>query len=215
MKDLLLIGGGGHCKSVIDSIKTNNEYKIIGILDLPNKTGEKVHDIEIIGIDQDAEYYYKKGVLHAFISLGSIGNPTKRIEAYERLRNIGYILPNIVDQTAIVSGTVQFDEGTFVGKGAIVNAGTRVGKNVIINSGAIIEHDCNLGDYCHIAPGSVISGSVSIGINSHIGTNATIIQNITIGDNTIIGAGSVVIKNILGNVTAFGNPCVQIDKELS
>lgn len=32
-KKLLLIGGGGHCKSVLDSILDNNDYIDIGIIE--------------------------------------------------------------------------------------------------------------------------------------------------------------------------------------
>jgi hypothetical protein len=31
MDDIVLIGGGGHCKSVIDVIEQQGEYKIVGI----------------------------------------------------------------------------------------------------------------------------------------------------------------------------------------
>ena len=34
MKDIVLIGGGGHCKSVIDVIEQEGRFKIIGIVEL-------------------------------------------------------------------------------------------------------------------------------------------------------------------------------------
>ena len=33
MKKIILVGGGGHCKSCIDVIENENKYKIIGIID--------------------------------------------------------------------------------------------------------------------------------------------------------------------------------------
>ena len=33
MKDILLIGGGGHCKAVIDVIEQEGQFNIIGIID--------------------------------------------------------------------------------------------------------------------------------------------------------------------------------------
>lgn len=210
MKDILLIGGGGHCKSVIDTLKTLNKFNIIGILDVKEKVGRHIDNVKIIGTDERLKDYYSKGIRHAFITLGSIGNPQLRIKLYKNAKKLGYEFPIIIDKTAIVSDNSPIEEGTFIGKGTIINANTNIGKNCIINSGAIIEHDCKIKNFVHIAPGSVLSGGVVIGDNTHIGTNSTIIQNIKIGQNSIIGAGSVVVKNIKSNVKAYGNPCREV-----
>ena len=36
MKDIVLIGGGGHCKAVIDVVEQEGRFNIIGIIDLSN-----------------------------------------------------------------------------------------------------------------------------------------------------------------------------------
>ncbi|OZV13445.1 serine acetyltransferase [Tissierella sp. P1] len=212
MEDIILIGGGGHCKSIIDTINKLKKYNIIGILDIADKVGNEICGIKIIGTDDSLEYYYKNGVRNAFLTIGGIGDTLLRRKLYSIALNIGYIFPNIVDNTAIVSDKIEIGHGNFIGKGAIININAKISNNSIINTGAIIEHDCNVGAFCHIAPGSTISGNVVIGDNTHIGTNSTIIQNIKIGDNAIIGAGSVVIRNIESNVKAYGNPCKEVKK---
>lgn len=210
MENILLIGGGGHCKSVIDTINEGKLFNIVGILDIQKKVGTYLNDIKIIGTDDDLEFYYKKGISNIFITLGSIGNPKLRIEIYNRAKEIRFKIPIIIDKTAIVSKKVVLKEGTFIGKGSIVNTNVEIGRNCIINTKSVIEHDCKIGDFVHIAPGSVLSGGVHIEENSHIGTNSTIIQNIRIGANTIIGAGSVVIEDINKNTIAYGNPCREV-----
>lgn len=210
MKDIILIGGGGHCKSVIDTIKGLKEFDIVGILDIEEKIGEKIDDIEIVGTDEELAYYYNRGIGYTFITVGSIGNPRLRIDLYNKAINLGYKFPILIDRTAIVSDNAKVGQGTFIGKGAIINFGVSIGINCIINTGAIIEHDCSIGDYCHIAPGSTLSGGAIVGENTHVGTNSTIIQNIKIGSNCLIGAGSVVVKDIGDNVKAYGNPCREV-----
>lgn len=207
MKDIILIGGGGHCKSVISTIKESDEFNIVGILDVKDKIGTKVNGIKIVGTDDEMDYYYKQGIKCAFIALGSIENTKLRLKLYQSAMDTGYELPYIVDKTAIVSKNVEIGKGSFIGKGAIINSDVRIGVNCIINTGAIIEHDCHIGKFSHIAPGSTLSGGVIIGDDTHIGTNSTIIQSISIGSNTIIGAGSVVIEDIGDDVKAYGNPC--------
>lgn len=210
MKDIILIGGGGHCKSVIDSINRSNEYNIVGIIDLLDKIGTEICGVKVIGTDNELEHYHKSGIKYAFLTVGSIGKVDLRLKLYSIASNIGYIFPNIIDNIAIISEEVKLGYGNFIGKGAIINSDTSIGNNCIINTGTIIEHDCHIGDYCHIGPGATISGNVQIGNNTHIGTNSTIIQNIIIGENTIIGAGSVVVRNIDSNKKAYGNPCKEV-----
>lgn len=213
MEDIILIGGGGHCKSVIDSISKSKDFNIIGILDLPDKVGEEILGVKIIGTDDQLEYYFKNGVKYAFLTAGSIGDVSLRRKLYTVALDIGYIFPSIIDSTAIISDSVKIGYGSFIGKGVIINSNTIIGNNCIVNTGVIIEHDCYIGDFCHIAPGSTLSGGVNIGENSHVGTNSTIIQNINIGENTVIGAGSVVIRDIRNNRRAYGNPCREAHHE--
>ena len=210
MEDILLIGGGGHCKSVIDSIKSMDEFNIIGILDNKEKIGTFIDGIEVVGCDDDSRYFFEKGCKNAFITVGSIGDTSIREKLYNDLKNVGFRFPIIRDETSIVSKNIVIEEGTFIGKGVIVNSGTIIGKNCIINTGSILEHDCKIKDFVHIAPGVSLSGNVSIERKTHIGTNSAIIQGVKIGKSCIIGAGSVVIKNIDDFKKAYGNPCREV-----
>ncbi|MFD2044936.1 acetyltransferase [Ornithinibacillus salinisoli] len=207
MKDILLLGGGGHCSSVIDTLASQENYKIIGIIDTIDKVGSTVNNYEIIGVDDDLPYYFQQGIEYAFLSVGSIGDMALRQKLYQLAVKIGYKFPIIIDHTAIISENVNISNGTFIGKAAIINTNVIISSNSIINTGAIIEHDCSVGEFCHIAPGTTLSGSVHVGDFTHIGTNTTVIQNINIGRETIIGAGSVVVQDIGNNQKAYGNPC--------
>ena len=52
IKKLILVGGGGHCKSVID-VAESAGFNIIGILDTSDNVGKKVLNYKIIGTDID------------------------------------------------------------------------------------------------------------------------------------------------------------------
>ncbi len=211
MDKIVLLGGGGHCKSVIDSIE-KDKYEIVGILDRKEKTGQLISGIKIIGTDELADRLHRSGVKYAFITTGSIGNVRLRKKLYFRIKKIGFKIPNIIDRSAIVATNIQIGEGNFIGKGAIINSESRIRDMCILNSGVIVEHDCEIENHVHIAPGSVLSGGVKIMSDTHIGTNSTIIQGIQVGYNSIIGAGSVVINNIANSVKAYGVPCKEVGK---
>ncbi len=212
VQKILLIGGGGHCHSVLDSILSNGNYDRIGIVakDSDNYQMLNCDDLiseYLVGVDADLPLLFDDGWNNAFVSLGSIGDASARMKTYKELLNIGFSIPAVIDNTAVVSRYSKIYSGVFIGINAIVNAGCIVKQCAIVNSGAIIEHDCSIGEFCHISPGAVICGGVSIGSNTHLGAGAIVKQGIVIGENDLIGAGSVVVEDIQDNVKAFGNPC--------
>jgi sugar O-acyltransferase (sialic acid O-acetyltransferase NeuD family) len=206
MEDIILIGGGGHCKVIIDIIRATKMFNIYGIIDKEGMEGKEVAGVKIIGNDDDVEPIFNSGIKNAFITIGSIDVNNNRMNLFDKLELIGYNFPIIKSEKAIISGNVVIGKGTVIMPGVIINPGSIIGNNCIINTGSIIEHDCRIGDGVHIAPGSTLSGGVSIGKMSHIGTGSTIIQGIKIGEHTLIGAGSVVIDDIPSQTKAFGNP---------
>lgn len=215
VEKIILLGGGGHVKVVIDVILEARKYKIIGIIDLEKKIGQKVLGIPIIASDSDMGAYFKKGIKSCFITLGAIGKPHLRIRLFDLVKRIGFELPNIVHPTAVVSDFAVLGEGNFIAAGAIIQAGANIGNNCIINTNAVIEHDCKIGDFAHIACGTTLSGGVTVGEYSHIGTGVSIIESVKIGSNTIIGAGSVVLEDFGNNIVAYGSPARRIRKNVS
>lgn len=203
MKNLIIIGCGGHAKSVADVLEAQGEYKIRGFIDKEAKT---YRDYRTIGTDDDLETLFEEGVRYAAIGIGFMGKSNLREQIYRRLKEYGYQFPAIVDPTAILAGDAVLGEGTFVGKRAVVNADTRIGRMTIINTGAIIEHNCAVDDFSHVAVGSCICGGAVLGKRVFIGANATVIQQIKIGDDAIIGAGAVVCRNVENGRTVRGVP---------
>lgn len=213
MKKIILLGSGGHTKSILDTLKRLDSFHVVGILDKEEQIGKLLDDIYVIGTDKDMEKYYNQGIEYLFIGVGSVGDTSLRRRLYEKASKVGFKFPAIIDPTAIVGDKVIVGEGVYIGKGSIVNVGSHIKKQCIINTGTIIEHDCELGEFVHIAPGAVLSGNVQIGSDTHIGVNSTVIQGIHIGKYTLIGAGSVVVKDIGSYKKAYGNPCKVVDKE--
>lgn len=209
-KKLILVGGGGHCKSVLDSLLGLNEYEEIGIVDKKENIGKSVLGVPVVGCDNDLNALFNSGYEYAFVSIGSIGNPTVRQNIFSQLNEIGFVIPSIIDTAAKVSEHAVIEPGVFVGKMCVVNAGAVIHKGAIINSGSIIEHDDIIGEFVHIASGAVLGGAVTVGSGTHIGANSTIKQQVQIGQNSIIGMGSVVLQSVAGHVMAYGNPCKEV-----
>ena len=207
MRKLLLIGGGGHCGSIIDSIRRINAWDEIGIVD--NNKNESLLGVPVVGTDEDMEMLWKLGWKEAFISKGSIGIEDVKVreKLYKNYKSTGFEFPSIIDPSAEIADSAIIKEGVFVGKNVLINAEAFIDNGAIINSGAIVEHNCSIGSFAHISPGTIICGNVCVGAGSHVGAGTVVRQDIVIGEDALIGIGSVVVKNVPSLSTVYGNPC--------
>lgn len=188
MKKIILIGYGGHAKSIADCIERRKEYEIVGYTDIK----EYPSRYKYLGTDEVLEEYYNKGITHAVVAIGYLGKGDIRERLYFKLKEIGFELPVISDTSSIISETAEIEEGTFVGKGAVINAEAKVGKMAIINNMSLVEHECVVSDFAHVAVAAVLCGQVKVGKAAFIGANATVIQRMEVKDGAIVPAGATI-----------------------
>ena len=204
-RNLILIGGGGHCKSVID-VAESAGYNILGILDMPEDIGKSVLDYKVIGTDNDIPQFVDKAEF--IITVGFIKSPAIRMRIFDKVREAGGKLATIIASTAHVSRYASLGEGTVVMHQTVVNAGAKIGENCIINTFCNIEHDAVIGDQCHISTGTMVNGDCKVGKMCFIGSQSVLANGISICDDVIVGAGSLVRKNILKPGIYSGNPAI-------
>ena len=201
-KEIILLGGGGHCRSCIDVIESSQTFKIAGIVEQPgsNKTSLTL-GYPVIGYDNDLAIL-KKRYDYALITVGQIGSSNTRQEIYNRLKKLGFTLPVIISPLAHVSKHAVLGEGTIVMHQAMVNAGAQIRKNCILNTRCLIEHDVKIGDHTHISTAAILNGEVVIGPGSFVGSNATIVQDVKLPANYFFKAGSLILseKNGKGKI---------------
>ena len=190
-QEILLIGGGGHCRSVIDVIELEDRFKIGGVIDNNLPLGSKVLDYRVIGKDEDL-IELRDSYQYALVTVGQIESFKVRVKLFELLKGLNFKLPTIISPRAYISRFAKIEEGSIVMHDALINANARVGKNCIINSKALIEHDATIEDFCHISTGAIVNGGVVIKQNSFIGSNATIREGLEIKENSFIKAGSLI-----------------------
>lgn len=204
-KKVIIIGAGGHAKSIADIVIKSND-SVLGFLDdnILLDT-EIIHNpkINVIGKVDDC---FKFEDAEFIIAIGS-NNVRQDIANKYKLKYYTAIHPS-----ANIALDVSIGEGTTIMANACINTSARVGSHCIINTGAIIEHDNIIEDFVHVSPNAALAGSVLVGTRSHIGVGATIKNNIKITNDTIIGAGAVVVKNIEEEGTYIGIPAKRKEK---
>ncbi len=198
MTALLLLGGGGHCRSVIDVIECGGNYSVRGIVQPLTDGNEPVLGYPVLGDDTVLANLLNQGA-DALVTVGQIRTASLRRRLYEQLLVLKARLPIVVSPLAHVSRHARLGPGSVVLHGAIVNAAARVDVNAIINTQALLEHDVSVGQHCHIATGAKVNGGVCIGDGCFIGSGAIIHQGVCIGNDCVIAAGAVVTNDLPAN----------------
>ena len=203
-RKIVLIGGGGHCKSVLDTLLRNNEHDEIVITynDIP--VGTEIMGCKVAGNDDVLPELLKAGFSEAFITVGSIKSTKLRHILFDKASAVGFDMVNIIDISAVVSEYASLGKGIFIGKNSVVNADAVIGDAAIINTASVIEHECRIGDFTHVSVGAKLCGNVRVGNDSLIGAGSVVIQGVEIGNSVIIGAGSTVIDNVADMTTKVG-----------
>lgn len=206
---LILVGGGGHCKSVIEAAESAG-YQILGVLDLPEEVGKEVLSTKVIGTDDDILAYVDKAEF--VITVGFIKNPAIRIKLYNKIKEAGGKLATVIASTAYVSKYAEIGEGTVVLHQAFVNAGAKVGKNVILNTMTDVDHDAVIGDFTHLSVGVLVAGEAKVGDRCFCGIGSTIQHTRTVTSDVILGAGTIVVKDISEPGVYIGSPAKLLRK---
>ena len=202
MMKIVVVGAGGHARSVCEVIIAQGRYEIIGLVDPGAQEG--FFDIPLLGNDSLLGSLYREGRAEGvFVALGSnsVRKKLMRVAA-----GIGYTCITAISPHAVVSRFCSIGVGSVVMPGAVINAGTTIGEGCILNTNSSVDHDCTIGDYCHIAPGATLCGCVTVGEGTFVGAGARIIDRIQLGSHIMLGAGAVAIRNLPPSCTAVGVP---------
>lgn len=200
MRNLIIIGGGGHAKVVAD-IAIQTGYNVLGFLD-DNSDVCELLGFSRLGNIADCVNYGKEVVF-----VIAIGNNKIRKEIFSKY-DLNYV--TLIHPTAIIGPQVSVGAGTVVMAGAVINASAKIGVQSIINTACVVEHDVVIGDFTMLAPHSTVCGFTKIGNNCWVGAGATINNVIKICDDCIIGAGATVIRSIEKAGTYVGTPATKV-----
>lgn len=202
-RDLLVIGGGGHAKVVIDLALRCGAWRIAGVLDDgKDAPGKSVLGCPILGGTERIGEFLKGGTYF----IVAIGSNSIRENLQIAATSSGLVAATLIHPSAVVAESVSVGAGSVVMAGAVINADAMIGSGVIVNTGALIDHDCRVGDYCHVAPGVTLCGSVSVGTRCLIGVGASVIPGVAIGSDSVIGAGAAVLSSVASGTRAVGVP---------
>lgn len=201
MKPVVLIGAGGHARSVLAML--SDHIPLAGYT-----SPQPVPDIDLMWMGSDEAFLSQESAdnysVHIAVGFNHDGSLKLRRSIAEKYSDLHHV--TLISPTAWIARDAVIEDGVTIMTRAVVNAHTTVGCDSVINTGAIVEHDCHIGERCFISPGAVICGHVTIGHDTLIGAGAVLRNNINIPADTIIGMGAVVTKSIETPGVYVGNP---------
>jgi sugar O-acyltransferase (sialic acid O-acetyltransferase NeuD family) len=196
---LLVYGGGGHGKALIELVRVQSAYRIVGVIDDGLSPTEQVMGLPVLGGRDALPKLYEQGVRLAVNAVGGIGNTEARIEVFRRLARAGFTCPAVVHPTAFVEQSARLSPGVQVMPHAYVGSEASIGFGVIINTGAIVSHDCTLGEFANISPGAILAGEVQIGSRALVGMGVTVNLLVKVGAGARLGNGATVKTHVPEN----------------
>ncbi|MBC8506188.1 MAG: NeuD/PglB/VioB family sugar acetyltransferase [Anaerolineales bacterium] len=196
---IIIYGGGGHGKSLLDLVRSLGTYSVVGFLDDSVPAGEEIQGVPLLGTGELLSELYVKGVRQAINAVGGIGNVAVRVKVFNRIADAGFTCPAVVHPTAVIEPNAVLSPGVQVFPFAYVGSDVQVGFGSIVNTGAIVSHDCVLGDFVNISPGAILAGEVKVGDGALVGMGVTVNLQAEIGAGARVGNGATVKSDVPPN----------------
>lgn len=201
-RPVIIIGGGGHSKVIIDTLKRLNR-EILGVTVKNKNDADPLLGVPKLGDDSVVgEYGYDS--INLVNGIGSIPGISIRKTLFDDFKAKGYRFATIIHPHAFIANDVLIAEGAQIMAGAVIQPAVIIGENTIINTRASVDHDCRIGRHCHVAPGVTLSGNVSIDDEVHLGTAASVVQGVSVGKGAVISAGAVIYQNVQSGSRVYG-----------
>ena len=193
---IIIYGGGGLSKMIIETVRVQGIYHIVGVIDDSQPKGTNLIGSSVIGGAEVLKQLNKQGVRLAVNSVGGIGNYKSRLRVFHVLANEGFVCPVIVHPTAHVDPSAQLEAGVLVLAQSYVSGDAHVGMGTLINNSVVISHDNVIGVCVNLSPGAKLAGDVTIKNFAQIGMNATINIGVKVGSCATIGNGATVKADV-------------------
>lgn len=186
MKCLLIVGAGGHGRSVAEAALATGNFDTLGFVDDAAQTVSQVWDYPVWGTTADLTRYRA----HADVAIVALGNNALRAKLCEQLQAAGFELATIIHPRAVVSPRAEIGSGTAIMAGAIVGTEACLGMGVIINSGAIVDHHAQVHDYGHLGVNACMAGGAVLGRGAWIQAGSALGYGVKVDENAVLLPGS-------------------------
>lgn len=188
---LLVLGAGGHGRSVVEAAELSGEFVVVGFLDDSVSPGQSVLGVPVLG--PAASMADHRGVAEQAIV--AIGNNALREKLVQQLISEGFGLATVVHPSAIISPSAILDAGCVVMAGVIVGTEARIGVGSIVNCGAVVDHHAHAEDFSHLGVNTSMAGSTVVGRGAWIQVGSALGYGVSVAPGVVLPPGTSLHKN--------------------
>ncbi|MFT3735707.1 MAG: acetyltransferase [Rhodocyclaceae bacterium] len=210
MKDLVIVGAGGHGREVLQLVRDINavspQWNVLGFVDDAWTAPRELAGVPVLGRPD-----WLRGRDCAVTV--AIGAPAVRRKVVQRLMAEGVCdFATLVHPAAYVGARVKIGIGSVLAVSAVVTCDVLIGEHVLINTAAVASHDCQLADWVTLAPRATLCGAVKLAEGAEVCAAATVLQGLEVAAWARVGGGACVIGPVGANETVVGVPasCVRV-----
>lgn len=146
LMNLLILGAGSHGHEVREIAEGMRCFSKISYLD------DFVNGSEVVGKCIDLERFADEYSL----AIPAVGSGELRKKWTQAIIEAGYVIPTLIDPTAVISKTATIGYATVIGSMATVSSGAHIGKGSIVSSGAVIGRDATIEDWQFVDAGETV-----------------------------------------------------------
>ena len=187
---MIIVGAGGHGRSVAEAVSASGNFEVAGFLDDAFPEAEPVWGIPLLGKVADWERF-KDCADCWFVA---IGNNSVRAATTCLLAGEGLTLSTVVHPHGIVSPRAIIGAGSAVMAGAVVGTEAVLGMGAIVNCGAVVDHHCRVGDFGHLGVGAVMAGGSVLGEGAWMQANSALGYGVVIEQGRVLAPGEAVSR---------------------
>ena len=206
MEKVVIVGGGGFVKCIINYIENNPNLEIVGYTDIEDHG--TILGYRYLGNDDVLPALLKNGVSNAVVGVGlRLNDASLKMKLTNKLSEMGFKFPVVKGQNVVVHRGAVIEEGVVLRDGCIIQAGSTIKAHTMIGDNCFIGHDTVIKEFSHIVAGTNVGRDCQIGPCTMVANNVTVMNGVQIGPNVLIGAKSLVKSNCVESGIYFGVPC--------
>lgn len=208
--NILLLGGGGFAGEILcyieDMVQAGTLDSNIPISVLDPHTPRTQ---DLLAINPDVNFvksFHEAPPPDDTLAVVGLGDPIKRLEAFNDLKNRGYKLLSIVHPSAYIAKTAHIEDGAIIAPFAFVGPFARISKGTALNSHASAGHHSILGTCTVLGPYAAVNGAAETGEACMLGTASSMQPSSHLGAQSKLSAGSNFKGTCEPGSMAHGNP---------
>ena len=190
MKRMLIVGAGGHGRSVAEAALAAGKYELAGFVDDAAPGLQQVWDLPVFCATADLSSCRQ----YVDVAIVAIGNNRLREELHQKLNAAGFELATVVHPKAIVSPRAVVGEGCAIMAGAIVGTEAQLGAGVIVNCGAVVDHHCLVEEFGHLGVNAGMAGGAVLGRGAWMQAGSVLGYGVSVGGGVVLAPGEAIKK---------------------